>query len=70
MKASVVIAAKMAAVHPGGGGAGLLRPPKPNQKTHYSFVNFGDGTTVAEIFIWLGKNRQGRAIMSGKRKFP
>lgn len=43
---------------------------KPNQKTHYGYVNFGDGTPMAEVSIWLGKDRYGRAMLSGNTQFP
>ncbi len=43
---------------------------KPNQKTHYGYVNFGDGTPLVDASIWLGKDRYGRAMLSGNTQFP
>lgn len=47
--------------------------PKPdgaaNQKTHYGYVNFGDGTPIVEVSAWLGKDRYGRAMLTGNTQF-
>jgi hypothetical protein len=52
----------------------FVNKPKPdgkaNQKTHYGFVNFGDGTPIAEVSIWLDKDRYGRAYLSGNTQYP
>lgn len=43
---------------------------KPNTKTHYAYVNFGDGTPLVEASIWLSTDRYGRAMVSGNTQFP
>lgn len=41
----------------------------PKDKTHYGFVNFGDGTPLVQASIWLGKDRYGHAMVSGNTQF-
>lgn len=42
----------------------------PDDKTHYGFANFGDGSPLVQISIWLGKTRYGRAMVSGNTQYP
>jgi hypothetical protein len=43
---------------------------KDNQKTHYGYVNFGDGTPLVDLSVWLDKDRYGRPILTGNTQYP
>jgi hypothetical protein len=43
---------------------------KDNQKTHYGYVNFGDGTPLVDLSVWLSKDRYGRPILTGNTQYP
>lgn len=41
-----------------------------DHNTHYGFANFGDGSPIVQIGVWLGKDRYERAMLQGSTQYP